>query len=472
MNELPSGWVVTNLSMIADWGSGGTPSRRNAEFYGGNIPWIKTGELGARFVSEAEEYISEKGLENSSAKIFPKGSVAIAMYGATIGKTSILGIDTATNQACAVGRPKNDATTKEFLYYFLCSQRDNFIDAGKGGAQPNISQAVIKGWEIPLPPLAEQKRIADKLDTLLSKVEATRTRLNRIPQLLKHFRQSVLTAATTGQLTEDWREQQGLAGAEGATDTNYKNNVLHKSSQTRNAPFALDENDGWKEVTLPEIGEFGRGKSKHRPRNDPRLFGGNYPFIQTGDVANSEGEITCHSQTYTDFGLAQSKLWPKGTLCITIAANIADTAILGYPACFPDSVVGFVANKELCQVQFVKWSIDVIKSDLESFAPATAQKNINLGILSEIKFKLPPLKEQQEIIRRVEALFALADKIQARYQAAQAQVDKLTPALLAKAFQGKLLPQNPNDEPAGVLLEHIKAARSGETRKPRKTRME
>ena len=144
-------------------------------------------------------------------------------------------------------------------------------------------------------------------------VDACRERLDPVPDILKRRRQAVLAAATSGMLTEDWRtERQRL--------------------------------DDWPVQPLADVGEIGRGKSKHRPRNDPRLYGGPYPFVQTGAMAQSRGRITEHTQTYSEMGLAQGKLWPAGTVCITIAANIADAAILGYPACFPASVVGFIAD--------------------------------------------------------------------------------------------------------------------------------
>src|SRR6476469_9280784 len=112
---------------------------------------------------------------------------------------------------------------------------------------------------------------------------------------------------------------------------------------------------GWRLVKLGELGEVSRGRSRHRPRYASHLYGGPYPFIQTGDIRASGGRITHHSQTYSEAGLAQSRLWPAGTLCITIAANIAETAILTYPACFPDSVVGFLSNPSLCDVRFVEY---------------------------------------------------------------------------------------------------------------------
>ena len=171
--------------------------------------------------------------------------------------------------------------------------------------------------------------------------------------------------------------------------------------------------------------------------------------------------------------MQQSRLWPSGTICITIAANIADTAILSYPACFPDSVVGFIADPRKCISSFVKWSIDIIKRELELLAPATAQRNINLAVLNDVKIRCPSLEEQSEIVCRVEALFTLADRIEARYIAARAQAQRLTPLLLAKAFRGELVPQDPNDEPASALLQRIAAQRTQAALlpKPRKPRV-
>lgn len=209
LEELPVGWAKATLDDVAEWGSGGTPSRKKTNYYGGTIPWIKTGDLGERVITAASEYITEDAVKNSSAKFFKKGSIVLAMYGATIGRTSILGIDATTNQACAVGQPTS-ATNTEFLYYLICNEKDSFISKGKGGAQPNISQAIIKEHEINLPPLAEQHQIAEKIDGLLAQVGRLKARLDAIPSILKRFRQSVLAAAVSGKLTEDWREERGI----------------------------------------------------------------------------------------------------------------------------------------------------------------------------------------------------------------------------------------------------------------------
>ena len=154
----------------------------------------------------------------------------------------------------------------------------------------------------------------------------------------------------------------------------------------------------WK--TLGEVAkDFGRGKSKHRPRNDNRLYGGDIPFVQTGDVRNSRGHITSYSQTYSDFGLKQSKLWPKGTLCITIAANIAEMGILDFDACFPDSVVGFVANENLAITKYVAYYLASIKDVLASKSTGSAQENLNLSSFSNLKIPIPSLDIQSRIVQ-------------------------------------------------------------------------
>ena len=140
---VPGNWCWTRMENIAQWGSGGTPSRKIPEYYNGDIPWIKTGELNDDYIFETEEHITEEAISHSSAKLFPVNTVAIAMYGATIGKVGILGIAATTNQACACGI-SNPSTNYKYLFYYARSQKDNFIKKGKGGAQPNISQEISK----------------------------------------------------------------------------------------------------------------------------------------------------------------------------------------------------------------------------------------------------------------------------------------------------------------------------------------
>ena len=165
----------------------------------------------------------------------------------------------------------------------------------------------------------------------------------------------------------------------------------------------------WKEVGLNDLGEVARGKSRHRPRYAEHLYGGAYPFIQTGDVKASGGLITNHSQTYSEDGLAQSRLWPAGTMCITIAANIAETGILSYPACFPDSVIGFIADENKCDVRFIEYRFRYLKAQLQREAIGSVQDNINLATFERLRFSIPALIEQKKISN---ILGSLDNKIQ------------------------------------------------------------
>ena len=171
--------------------------------------------------------------------------------------------------------------------------------------------------------------------------------------------------------------------------------------------------DNWKTYKLPELGTIARGKSKHRPRDASHLYGGDYPFIQTGDVKAANHRLNSHTQTYSESGLAQSKLWPKNTMCITIAANIAETAILNYPACFPDSIIGFIPNKKLCDIEFVEYLMQYFKKQIQSHSIGSVQENINLGTFQRVEFKVPPLKEQKAI---ASILSAIDDKIELNLQ--------------------------------------------------------
>ena len=431
MSELPLLWTTTTLGTICDKGQYGWTTKAASK---GMVKFVRTTDitkgpinwLSVPYCLEAPPDIEKYLVKANNILISRAGSVGFS--------TLIEAVPSPTIFASYLIRfIPSEHVIPRFVAYFLRSADywRQISDAAAGIALANVNAAKLADIEVPLAPLNEQKRIADKLDAVLARVDACREHLDRVPAILKRFRQAVLAAATSGKLTEEWREKQQR----------------------------IEE---WKVLRLIDVGEIGRGKSKHRPRNDPRLYGGLYPFIQTGDVAQSGGRITKHTQTYSDFGLAQSKLWPAGTVCITIAANIADTAILNYPACFPDSVVGFVADPKKSLPEFIKWSIDVISNQLEAFAPATAQKNINLAVLNDVEFRCPPLNEQTEIVRRVEALFAYADRLEARYTTARARIERLTPALLAKAFRGELVPQDPNDEPAAVLLGRIRAARAAE----------
>jgi type I restriction enzyme S subunit len=189
---------------------------------------------------------------------------------------------------------------------------------------------------------------------------------------------------------------------------------------------------GWKVLPFDQMGNLDRGVSKHRPRNDPRLLGGNHPLIQTGDVANSGGYVKNYKSTYSDLGLKQSKKWPKGTLCITIAANIAKTGILTFDACFPDSVVGFTSSPHM--VEYVRVWLSFLQKTLERNAPESAQKNINLRILRDLPVPRPPENLIESFHTRISTMSSALVKM----QVAQKTTETLFQSLQSRAFKGEL----------------------------------
>ncbi|WP_421342797.1 restriction endonuclease subunit S [Aeromonas veronii] len=188
--------------------------------------------------------------------------------------------------------------------------------------------------------------------------------------------------------------------------------------------------NNWKEVTLSDLGEVARGRSRHRPRYAEHLYGGEYPFIQTGDIKSSGGRISAHTQTYSEAGLAQSRIWPANTMCITIAANIAETGILKYPACFPDSVIGFIANEEKANVYFIEYLFRQLRKELQRQATGSVQDNINLQTLERLRFKIPPVEEQKRI---ASFLNYLEDKITLNRQINQT-LEQMAQALFKSWF--------------------------------------
>ncbi|OWY08914.1 hypothetical protein B6V74_09610 [Thioclava sp. F42-5] len=414
------------------------------------------------------------------------GDVLLTIVG-TIGRSAVVPAGApkfALQRSVAVMAPAIDAG---YLAVFLRSPlaHDYFAEHGKGTAQKGIYLAKLGNLPFPLPPLAEQHRILAKVDELMALCdrleEARKTRekvrdkltaaslarltapdttsedfpthaafalealpaLTTRPDQIKTLRQTILNLAVRGKLVEQDPADEPASELLAAIAVEQKE--LAKAGKIKRpkplpavdttlAPFDLPL--GWSWARFPELGTFGRGKSKHRPRNDPALYrDGKVPFIQTGDVARSGGRITSNTGFYNEVGLAQSMLWPRGTMCITIAANIADSGILDFDACFPDSVVGLVPASMFDSARYFEYFIRTAKANLLEFAPATAQKNINLGILETVLIPLPPLTEQHRIVAKVDALMALCDRLETALAEADTTRTRLLEALLHEALE-------------------------------------
>ena len=314
---------------------------------------------------------------------------------------------TWVNNHAHILKEKENLTLNSFILYYL-----NSIDYRQyvnGTTRLKLTKGSLSDIPFPLPPLETQHAIVSKIEELFSKLDKGIAELKTAELQLKTYRQSVLKSAFEGKLTNE----------------NVKDGELP---------------DGWEVTELKKVCEVKRGKSKHRPRNAPELYGGNYPFIQTGDIRNANGSyIKKYSQTYSELGLQQSKLWPKGTLCITIAANIGETAILDFDACFPDSVVGLLSRNGILFNKYLNYFFISFKQKLEELAPATAQKNINVDILERVNIPLAPLKEQHSIVEEIESRLSVADKMEQSIQESLQKAEALRQSILKKAFCGELV---------------------------------
>ena len=275
--------------------------------------------------------------------------------------------------------------------------------------------------KVKIPSIPEQERIVAKTEELFSELDNNIETLKNTKQQLDVYRQAVLKSAFEGAFTHHEVSELDLDWA--------------SEEETKDLPTIPKE---WKYVALSKLGDLGRGKSKHRPRNDPKLFeGGKYPFLQTSEVKTAKRYITEYSKQYGEFGLQQSKLWPKGTLCITIAANIAETAFLGIDACFPDSVVGFTSYEHILP-EYIKHFIESQKLKLWAFAPATAQKNINLDTLENLIIPYCDVNEQKAVIAEIESRITICDNIEKTVDIALKQAEAMRQSILKKAFEGNL----------------------------------
>jgi type I restriction enzyme S subunit len=320
-----------------------------------------------------------------------------------------------------------------------------------------VSFDQIGKFEILVPPPAEQARIVAKLEELLPWLDNGIENLRAAREKLAAYRYALLRQAFQGRFSTGWRAANRRLRRQLPDIPPVSPDVLANLAELPS---------GYRYTNLSNLGDLGRGKSRHRPRNDPQLYGGPYPFIQTGDVKAADRIIRNYAQTYNERGLVQSKVWPKGTLCITIAANIAETAFLGFDACFPDSVVGFTANTDLVLPEYVELFLKSARAHIEGYAPATAQKNINLATLENIVVPLCSLDEQEFVVDQLEAALTAMGRVESEIQSNRLMCDALRQSILKHAFSGKLVHQDEGEEPAFSVLARTRA----ESATPEKSR--
>ena len=407
--EAPESWVWTTLGEVGTWQSGGTPSRSNKTYYGGNIPWLKTGDLNDGLISDIPESITEEAVANSSAKINPTGSVLIAMYGATIGKLGILTFPATTNQACCACIEFN-AIIQLYLFYFLLSQRNEFIAKGGGGAQPNISKEIIVNTFIPLPPLSEQQRIVMEIEkwfALIDQIEQSKVNLQTI---IKQAKSKILDLAIHGKLApQDPNDEPAIE-------------LLKRI----NPDFTPCDNghytqlpDGWFVVTLKELCENINGLWKGKKE----------PFVNVGVIRNAnftkDFKLDYSNIEYID---VEQRTFAKRHLengdLIVEKSGGSDNNPVGRTILYEgkSGVLSFsnftmalrTRNSDIVLSKFLYYYIlaKYQKGDMRLMqTQTTGLRNLILDKFLSIPIHLPPLSEQKRIIDRIETIFTSLDMI-------------------------------------------------------------
>ena len=459
--EIPEGWVWTTLGEAFKWGSGGTPKRTNPKYYGGDIPWLIIGDLNDGPVGDSETKITEEGLKNSSAKWVEPGSVLLAMYG-SIGKLGIATERLTTNQAIAFTQPEpNDA---KYLFYYLMFSRDALAREGKGMTQLNISQTVIKAFPFPLAPLEQQKRIVAKIEELFSHIDAGIEALKKAKQLLKQYRQSVLKAAVTGELTKEWREankdklepasqllerilkerrekweeqqlEQFKAKGKIPRDDKWK----EKYKEPHSAEYEGYMPEGWVAVTASQLAEHIVDGTHHTPKYVDKGI----DFVSAKNINNWEIDYSDTKKITKEEHeqLIKRCYSKKGDVLLTKSGTLGRAAVVKDDHVFSvfESVAVFpILDKSISDYIVLAIHEAAMGDAGRKIQKGIAVKHLHLEDLRKMEFLLPPKHEIEEIVRVFESVTAASFRLETELEIKLMQAGKNKQSVLASAFSGQL----------------------------------
>lgn len=454
MSELPASWVQVELKDVVDRiVGGGTPSKSIPSYYQGEIPWMTVKDMNKSFLTDTVDHITDEAVKNSSTNIIPAGVPIIATR-MSLGKIVRASFDSAINQDLKALFVSKEIDQYFFEYWYR-SQADHIESLGTGTTVKGVRLEVINALQFPLAPLAEQVYIAQKLDQLLVQVDTLKARIDAIPTLLKHFRQSVLSAAVSGQLTEEWRRH---ANNKTETASSYLERILNSRRENPIVKFKepvppdLEKRElicpeGW---VISSVSAFAecldsmRIPVKKELRNSSK---GLYPYF------GANGEVDRVDEFIFDYDLVLV------TEDETFYGREKPIAYRYSGKCWVNNHVHALRADDRTGRDYLCFTLmyyDVIPW----LTGTTGRAKLTQRALLSLPILVPTHLEQTEIVRRVEQLFAFADQLEAKVAAAKNRIDHLTQSILAKAFRGELVPQDPSDEPANVLLERIKAQRA------------
>ena len=380
---MPSSWVWTTLGDIGTWQSGGTPSRANKSYYGGNIPWLKTGDLNDGLITDIPESITEEAVENSSAKINPSGSVLIAMYGATIGKLGILTFPSTTNQACCACIEYN-GVTQLYLFNYLLSQREQFIAKGGGGAQPNISKEIIVNTLIPIPPLKEQHAIVDRIKQYFALIDRIESGKNDLKTIIKQTKDKILDLAIHGGLVP--QDPNDEPASELLKRINPKAEITCDNGHYQNLP------NGWCVAPMQMFCSLVDGEKQ---KNIERI---------NLDVKYLRGEREAKT-------LTEGKFVTANTLLILVdgenSGEVFRTHIEGYQG---STFKQLYIDKNM-STDYILQVINMHRQTLRENKIGSAIPHLNKKLFKAIEVPIPPYKEQVRIVNAINTTFKQLDTI-------------------------------------------------------------
>ena len=389
-------WKTDKLGRILKTTSGGTPLRSNKTFYVGTIPWLKSGELNDNMqIDASDEHINEEAIKNSSAKLFPENSVLIALYGATAGKLGILKISSTSNQAVCAILP-NDNFLPKIIYYFLLFKRQFIIKQGKGGAQPNISQTVLKDLDFPIISLGEQQQIVDEIEKQFTRLDTSVKNLKSVKDKLEVYRKSVLKSA----FDIDIKEEKII---------NYCKVISGSTPKTSKKEY-WDGDILW--ITPKDLSGYNK-----------KSIG------DTSRKITKEGYESC-----------STTLIPKNNVLMSSRAPIGYLVINEKPMCTNQGFKSFkINNPNILLGEFLYYQLKNIVEKIKKSGSGTTFNEISKTKAENIMIKVPSIKIQQKIVEEIESHFSVIDKLEQTVDSALLKTEQLRKSILKSAFEGKLV---------------------------------
>lgn len=426
MNDLPESWAMAPLgNLLTGIVGGGTPSKANADHFRGKIPFMTVKDMHARFINDTQDHITEAALADSASTLIPADTLIIASR-MSLGKVARPSVPVAINQDLKA-LFLHQGVNKAYVEYLWRANEARIRGMGTGTTVKGIRLEDIRGLEVPIAPSNEQTRIADQLDALLARVNACSDHLDTLPGILKRFRQAVLTAALTSDLLDGADDLSAKAPRKTAKISDIANVGTGSTPLRSNSSFYASTGTPW--VTSAATGA---------------------PFVVGADQFVTGAAITAH----------RLKVYPRGTLLVAMygeGKTRGQVSELSIDAAINQACAAISVDEVLANRQFVKLALTANYLVMRELAEGGNQPNLNLSKIKDFEIPLPSLDEQARIVGRVDMLLSFAERIEARYTAMRAHAQRLAPQVLAKAFRGELVEQDPRDEPAALLLARVNA---------------